>query len=90
MNNYLEQIKVESALNSEIRKLDHRKKHKPKDVNILDYTVIEALKKQIPKYPVETQELCDIEWLCPTCNSKVGVYMYVDNYCRKCGQRIMF
>lgn len=45
MRNPLEPIKVYSALNSEIMKLELRLKTKPKDVNVLDYTVIAALQK---------------------------------------------
>ena len=45
MNDILEPLKVQSALNSEVMKLNFRKEHRPKDVSILDYTVIAALNK---------------------------------------------
>jgi hypothetical protein len=45
MNDLLEPLKVQSALNSEVMKLNFRKEHRPKDVSILDYTVIAALNK---------------------------------------------
>ena len=43
--NPLEPIKVYSALKSEILKLELRIKNRPKDISILDYTVIAALQK---------------------------------------------
>ena len=45
MENPLEPIKVYSALKSEISKLELRIKNRPKDISILDYTVIAALQK---------------------------------------------
>ena len=45
MKNPLEPIKVYSALKSEILKLELRIKNRPKDISILDYTVIAALQK---------------------------------------------
>ena len=45
MENPLEPIKVYSALKSEILKLELRIKNSPKDISILDYTVIAALQK---------------------------------------------
>ena len=45
MENPLEPIKVYSALKSEILKLELRRKNRPKDISILDYTVIAALQK---------------------------------------------
>jgi hypothetical protein len=45
MDDILEPLKVQSALNSEIMKLNFRKEHKPKDVSVLDYTIIAALYK---------------------------------------------
>ena len=44
IDNPLEPLKLQSAIQSEIFKLNYRKEHKPQDVNILDYTVIAALK----------------------------------------------
>ena len=45
MENPLEPIKVYSALKSEILKLELRIKNRPKDISILDYTIIAALQK---------------------------------------------
>lgn len=45
MENPLEPIKVYSALKSEILKLELRIKNRPKDISILDYTVIASLQK---------------------------------------------
>ena len=45
MEDPLEPIKVYSALKSEILKLELRIKNRPKDISILDYTVIAALQK---------------------------------------------
>lgn len=50
MNNPLEPLKLLSALQSEIFKLQYRKEHKPKEINILDYTVIYALKDCLKRY----------------------------------------
>ena len=44
IGNLLEPIKLQSALESEIFKYNYRKEHKPQDINILDYTVMAALK----------------------------------------------
>ena len=44
IDNPLEPLKLHSALQSEIFKFNYRKEHKPQDINILDYTVIYALK----------------------------------------------
>lgn len=44
INNPLEPLKLTSALESEIFKYNYRKKHKPEDINMLDFTVIYALK----------------------------------------------
>ena len=44
IDNPLEPMKLQSALQSEIFKYNYRKKHKPQDINILDYTVMYALK----------------------------------------------
>jgi len=43
INNALEPLKVKSALDSELMKLNFRKKNKPKDISVLDYTIIAAL-----------------------------------------------
>src|SRR5699024_4972095 len=45
MENPLEPIKVYSALKSEILKLELRIKNRPKDISIIDYTIIAALQK---------------------------------------------
>ena len=44
IDNPLEPLKLQSALQSEIFKFNYRKEHKPHDINILDYTVMYALK----------------------------------------------
>lgn len=44
ISNPLEPLKLTSALESEIFKYNYRKKHKPEDINMLDFTVIYALK----------------------------------------------
>lgn len=51
---------------------------------------IEALQKEISKKPIEAKVENETEWLCPLCNSKVGDIVNVDNYCRNCGQKILF
>ena len=50
MSNPLEPLKLSSALNSEIFKLEYRKANKPKEINPLDYTVIYALKDCLERY----------------------------------------
>lgn len=47
MDDILEPLKVQSALNSEVMKLNFRKENEPKDVSILDYTIIAALYKAL-------------------------------------------
>lgn len=44
IRNPLEPLKLQSALKSEIFKYNYRKEHKPQDINILDYTIMYALK----------------------------------------------
>lgn len=44
INNPLEPLKLQSALESEIFKYNYRKEHKPKDISPLDYTIMYALK----------------------------------------------
>ena len=44
ISNPLEPLKLTSALESEIFKYNYRKKHKPEDINMLDFTVIYAFK----------------------------------------------
>ena len=103
MNDVLEPLKVECTLNSEERKLNYRKQHRPKDVNILDYTIIEALKRQIPK-EVNTEEInrgigvsgeydIDFNMLCPNCKEVVGDYEANELYykhCPNCGQKLKY
>ena len=50
VSNPLEPLKLSSALNSEIFKLEFRKANKPEEINILDYTVIYALKDCLERY----------------------------------------
>ena len=45
ISNPLEPLKLTSALESEIFKYNYRKKHKPEDINMLDFTVIFVLKR---------------------------------------------
>ena len=44
ISNPLEPLKLKKALESEILKYNYRKEHKPQDINMLDFTVIYALK----------------------------------------------
>lgn len=44
IGNPLEPIKLKSALESEIMKYEFRKKNNPKQISILDYTIMYALK----------------------------------------------
>lgn len=50
IHDILEPLKVQSALNSEMMKLNFRKEHAPKDVSILDYTIIAALYKVLDEH----------------------------------------
>ena len=50
LKNPLEPLKLSSALNSEIFKLKYRRDNKPKEINILDYTVIAALQDCLKRY----------------------------------------
>ena len=103
INDFLEEMKVKSALRSENLKLAFRKTNNPKEISVLDYTVIEALKKQIAT-EVNTKEVnngmdisgeYDISFymLCPTCDSCVGNYEMGDlwgDYCPICGQKLKY
>lgn len=84
INNPLEDIKVQAALQSEMMKLQYRRENKPKDVNILDYTVIEALEKQAPK-KAEKSLFPGISGKCPECNT---AYREQVKYCSTCGQKL--
>lgn len=87
MNNILEPLKVESALKSEERKLNYRKEHKPQDVSMLDYTIIEALKKQIPYIPTKI----DNETLTGICKcARVTSKVSGEFYCKYCGQKLVW
>lgn len=48
---------------------------------------IEALEKQIPRTPIETQGLLDIEYMCPICGYTVDIK---DRYCWNCGQKLKY
>lgn len=52
----LEPLKLSSALNSEIFKLKYRMKNKPKEVNILDYTIIAALQDCLKRVIFNAEE----------------------------------
>lgn len=45
IKNLLEPLKIRSALSSERMKLEYRKENNPKDISILDYTIIACLEK---------------------------------------------
>ena len=47
--------------------------------------IVEALERQIPKETTETQEIIEIEHICPVCGR---VNDSRTNYCWFCGQRI--
>ena len=86
INNPLEDIKVESALRSEKMKLEYRKANKPKDVNILDYTVIAALEKKKKKNVISINRGDFTSHTCPCCERLY--WFYIDSYCGACGQKI--
>lgn len=56
ISNPLEPLKLTSALESEIFKYNYRKKHKPGDINMLDFTVIYALKHCLEEELKESEE----------------------------------
>lgn len=97
LKNPLEHLKVASALNSELFKLDYRITNKPNDISPLDYTIIMALDRQIPKKPKCYEDKfihcpnCGIgfgyKWECyPT---KENDYSHIQ-YCFGCGQKILW
>ena len=60
IDNPLEPIKIESALRSEMMKLEFRRDKKPEDVSILDYTIIAALAEALKsRLEVERDEKND-------------------------------
>ena len=50
MNNPLEPLKLSAALSCELLILKRRMKKNPKDISILDYTVIAALQECLKRY----------------------------------------
>ncbi len=56
ISNPLEPLKLSAALESEILKYNYRKEHKSQDINILDLTVIYALKHCLEEALKETEE----------------------------------
>lgn len=56
----------------------------------MDIVDIEEAMRLQARYPIETQEDVCIEWLCPNCKGYVGHCADVDNYCKRCGQKILF
>lgn len=47
--------------------------------------------RDVPMAPArgcKTEKLGSNYWLCPVCNTNVGVEDIRSNYCAKCGQRI--
>ena len=89
MGDPLEQIKVVSAMKSQSMVLEYRQKHEPDKVNILDYTVIAALWKQIPRKVEITEHMTYPERVafgnCPVCNKEVNQTKQV---CDCCGQAL--
>lgn len=53
------------------------------DVN--NCVLAKAYEKQIPKQAIETQELLDIEFICPECHCNNGERF---NHCWNCGQKL--
>ncbi len=56
ISNPLEPLKLSAALESEILKYNYRKEHKSQDINILDLTVIYALKHCLEEALKESEE----------------------------------
>lgn len=54
------------------------------------YMAVESLEKEVSKKPIEIKVDNEREWMCPICDSRVGDIVNVDNYCRNCGQKILF
>ena len=96
IENPLEPMKVKSALLSEYQKMEYRNTHRPKDINILDYTVIAALEKQMPKKPdyegdgYADGELVYDTWICPCCGKHYEIDYDDYDYCPNCGQHILW
>jgi hypothetical protein len=61
MENLLEPLKLQSALSSEMRKLEFRKANRPKDISILDYTIIAALSSVLKQAAEAEKERKDDE-----------------------------
>jgi hypothetical protein len=83
---YLEPLKVGSALRSEILKFEYRQKNKPTEINILDYTVMAALEKQMPVKVKPNKRIPGI-CKCPICKTELCEDEDL-NYCPTCGQRL--
>lgn len=94
IENPLEYMKIKSALLSEYQKMEYRNTHRPKDINILDYTVIAAIEKQMPKKPdyegdgYADGELVYDTWICPCCGKHYEIDYDDYDYCPNCGQKL--
>jgi hypothetical protein len=57
---------------------------------------IEALEKKIPKKPYdiieerEETDFCYLAFMCPSCDEAVVGQLYRPNYCKHCGQRLLW
>lgn len=89
INDILEPLKVESALDSELRKLEFRRQYKPQDISILDYTIIECIKKQVPNLVKEVVKIINdydsVSYICSSCNWNVSLG---NKFCSHCGQKL--
>lgn len=54
-------------------------------------SILEARRRDVPMSPVEgciTEKLWSNYWVCPVCNTNVGIEDIRNNFCAKCGQRM--
>lgn len=70
--------------------MNHTQYFVPNDDLDALYMAVEALEKEVAKEPTEIKTENEVKWLCPVCNSKVGDIVNVDNYCKECGQKVLF
>ena len=51
---------------------------------------IKALEKQIAKKVTEFNKPYHLDYMCPSCNTATYGQPYAPNYCKHCGQRLLF
>lgn len=95
MDKYLDATTVETTLKTKKLIMEWQKANKPSEINILDYTVIAALEKQMPKKVTHEATLYKC-CTCPNCKNVIDRFeKFGENnvrveymHCHFCGQKL--